>query len=144
MNALPSFLMNLLAAPPSTGGGVHNWLFKTARHLHAHMPAPKIVALLDSRVQQCGRLVTRREIQEAVRDSMACAWQHQGGGRAQAVAAPKWPTLDEEHRAAITCEGAGVADLWEFSNPRVKVGRQNRFQPHQVINALMAETSRKK
>ena len=125
MKTLPPFLTDMLAAPPSTGGGVHNWLFKTARHLHAHMPAPKIVALLDSRVQQCGRLVTRREIQEA-------------------VAAPKWPALDEEHRAAITCEGAGVADLWEFSNPRVKVGRQNRFQSHQVINALMAETSRKK
>lgn len=79
MKTLPPFLTDMLAAPPSAGGGVHNWLFRAARNLHAHMPAPEIMALLESRVQQCGRPVSRREIQEAVQASMTCAWQPGGG-----------------------------------------------------------------
>lgn len=33
----PKFLDELLANPPTAGTGVHNWLFKVSRQLHAHM-----------------------------------------------------------------------------------------------------------
>jgi hypothetical protein len=31
---LPQFVRDLLSAPPQRGGGLHNWLFRTARVLH--------------------------------------------------------------------------------------------------------------
>ena len=42
---LPPFLRELLAAPPRAGEGVHDWIFRVARQLHAHLPAVEIVAL---------------------------------------------------------------------------------------------------
>ena len=45
MKTLPPFVDEMLAAPPQAGaGGVHNWLFRVARQLHAHLPAGEIVA----------------------------------------------------------------------------------------------------
>jgi hypothetical protein len=72
---LPSFLNEMLAVPPRAGEGVHNWLFRVARQLHAHLPAPEIIALLESRVQGCGRHVSRKEITDAVQSALPCAWQ---------------------------------------------------------------------
>jgi hypothetical protein len=45
---LPPFLRDLLAAPPRAGEGVHPWLFRVARHLHAHLPAGEIIGLLEN------------------------------------------------------------------------------------------------
>ena len=72
---LPQFILELLAAMPKAGDGIHLWLFRVARQLHAHLPAPEIVALLESRVANCGRLVSRHEIEDAVKNALACAWQ---------------------------------------------------------------------
>ena len=47
---LPKFIVDLLASPPPAGEGVHNWLFRVARQLHAHLPAVEIVTLLESQV----------------------------------------------------------------------------------------------
>ena len=63
---LPKFIVDLLATPPPAGEGVHSWLYRVARQLHAHLPAVEIVALLESRVQGCGRHVSRKEITDAV------------------------------------------------------------------------------
>ena len=68
---LPAFLQDMLAAPPQAGEGVHGWLFRVARHLHAHLPAGEIVSLLESRVANCGRFVPRNEIVEAVKIRLA-------------------------------------------------------------------------
>jgi hypothetical protein len=119
MNNLPPFLDELLAAPPRAGEGVHRWLFRVARQLHAHLPALEIIALLESRVRNCGRTVSRQEIEKAVRDSLSCAWQPAGCAEA-ARAAPKWPALNEEQRGAIVRDGGGLADLWELSCPRIE------------------------
>jgi hypothetical protein len=70
---LPEFILELLAAPPRAGEGVHHWLFRVARQLHAHLPAVAIIALLESRVQNCGRHVSRKEITDAVQNALACA-----------------------------------------------------------------------
>ena len=74
-SALPPFLRELIAVPPRAGTGVHQWLFKIGRQLHAHMPAGDIVKLLESRVANCGRHVSRAEIVSAVQNSLTCAWQ---------------------------------------------------------------------
>jgi hypothetical protein len=47
---LPAFVQDMLRAPPRAGEGVHNWLFRVARQLHARLPALEIVSLLESRV----------------------------------------------------------------------------------------------
>ena len=46
-STLPQFVRDLLATVPRSGNGVHRWLFRVARHLHAHLPAGAIVTLLE-------------------------------------------------------------------------------------------------
>lgn len=116
---LPQFLQDLLASPPRAGEGVHAWLFRVARQLHAHLPATEIVALLESRVATCGRHVSRSEILDAVKNSLACAWQpSQSAAPTRATA--KWPEPNLEQIEAICADGYGLADLWENSKPRIE------------------------
>jgi hypothetical protein len=116
---IPAFLRAMLDAPPPAGEGVHLWLFRVARHLHAHLPAGEIVALLESRVVNCGRHVPRSEIVSAVQSSLANAWQPKGhAGPVQTTR--KWPTLNREQREAIVSDGGGLADLREMSPWRIE------------------------
>jgi hypothetical protein len=124
MKSLPLFIDEMLAAPPCAGEGVHDWLFRVARQLHAHLPAVEIVALLESRVQNCGRHVSRKEIEDAVKNSIPCAWQPKGNA-APVQSAAKWPKVNHEQRAAILRDGGGLADLWELSKPRIEDNGQH-------------------
>jgi hypothetical protein len=119
MKTLPSFIDEMLAAPPHAGEGVHNWLFRIARQLHAHLPAGEIVALLESRVAGCGRHVSRKEIEDALKNALACAWQPRGNA-APVPAVSKWPGVNQEQREAILRDNGGLADLWEASKPRLE------------------------
>jgi hypothetical protein len=128
----PPFLHDLLTSPPCAGEGVHGWLFRVARQLHAHLPAGDIVRLLESQVAQCGRNVPRSEIVAAVQNSISCAWQPAGKvGPVQAVS--KWPTVNGEQREAIIRAGGGLADLWEASPIRIEDNEQ-RTEP--IIDRL--------
>jgi hypothetical protein len=121
---LPEFLRDMLVTPPRAGEGVHDWLFRVARQLHAHLPAGEIVRLLESRVAGCGRHVSRKEIEDAVKNSIGYAWQARGNAVAvQSVS--KWPKVNVELRAAIIRDGDGLADLWELSNPRIEDSEQH-------------------
>jgi hypothetical protein len=132
IDQLPAFLQELLAAPPQAGEGVHGWLFRVARQLHAHLPAGEIVSLLESRVATCGRFVPRNEIVEAVKNSLACAWQP--GSRSQPIhAAPKWPSVNQEQREAVIRNGGGLVDLWEQSPVRIE---DNASHTEEIIDAL--------
>ena len=122
-STLPPFIVEMLAAPPRAGEGVHLWLFRLARQLHAHLPAVAIIALLESRVQGCGRHVSRKEITDAVQNALACAWQP-GGGVAPGSHAAKWPGVNTEQREAIVRAGGGLAVLWELSCPRYEDAAQ--------------------
>jgi hypothetical protein len=114
---LPSFLVELLKACPHTGEGVHNWLFRVARQLHAHMPALEIVNLLERMTENCGRFVPRSEIVSAVQNSIGCAWQP--GNQSQSIQpAPRWPSVNLEQREAIISDGSALVDLWEASPVR--------------------------
>jgi hypothetical protein len=119
MKTLPPFIDEMLTAPPRAGEGVHDWLFRVARQLHAHLPAGEIVNLLENRVQGCGRHVSRKEIEDAVKNSIPCAWQPKGNA-APVQSAAKWPRVNQEQRAAVLRDNGGLADLWELSRPRIE------------------------
>ena len=119
-------------APPRAGEGVHDWLFRVARQLHAHLPAVEIVSLLESRVANCGRFVPRSEIISAVQNALPCAWQP--GSQSQSIhSAPKWPSVNQEQREAVIASGFGLVDLWEFSSPRID---DDKAHTEQIIDRL--------
>jgi hypothetical protein len=128
---LPPFLRDMLAAPPRAGEGVHDWIFRVARQLHAHLPAVEIVALLETRVANCGRPVPRHEIISAVQNSLASAWQP--GQRTTATPTAKWPSVNAEQHEAIIKDGGGLADLWELSPVRID---DNKQHTEEIINRL--------
>ena len=128
----PAFVQDMLTERPRAGEGVHNWLFRVARQLHAHLPAGEIVSLLESRVANCGRFVPRNEIISAVQNALPCAWQP--GCRSQPIhAAPKWPSVNQEQREAVITSGFGLVDLWELSNPRIE---DDKAHTEQIIDRL--------
>jgi len=127
---LPKFICELLENPPRAGEGVHHWLFKVARQLHAHLPAGEIIALLESRTASCGRAVPRTEIVSAVQNALPSAW-HPNVAPIQSVT--KWPKVNEEQRAAIIRDNGGLADLWDLSSPRID---DNAAHTEEIIDAL--------
>ena len=118
---LPGFLQTMLANCPRAGGGVHAWLYATARQLHTHIADKREQAdLLAAYAANCGRHIPRREIEAAVRDSEANAWRPQGPGQAaRPEAKPTWPAVNQEQREAVLRDGIGLADLWEASPVRL-------------------------
>jgi hypothetical protein len=121
---VPPFIHDLLANPPRSGEGVHRWIFRVSRLLHAYLPASEIVSLLENAVSNCGRHVPRSEIIDAVKNSLVCAWQP-SGDPARKPAVPKWPTVNHEQREAVARDNGGVVDLWELSRPRIEDSRQH-------------------
>jgi hypothetical protein len=121
---LPPFLRDLLNAPPHAGEGVHAWLFRVARQLHAHLPAVEIVSLLETRVAHCGRHVSHNEVVSAVQNSIGCAWQPDRSATPKATYS-KWPTVNQEQREAIIHDGGGLAELWELSPVRIEDNEQH-------------------
>jgi hypothetical protein len=125
--ALPPFLRELIESPPKAGEGIHNWMFRVARQLHAHLPATEIVSVLESRAANCGRHVGRAEIVSAVQSSLACAWTP-ANSAARAKPLGKWPAVNKEHREAIVRDGGALADLWEISPWRLEdTAKQTEF-----------------
>jgi hypothetical protein len=110
---LPHFLCDLLENPPRAGEGIHAWLFKVARHLHVHLPAGEIVALLENKVANCGRNVPRLEIVSAIQNALPCAWLPSHSHPVKS--AVKWPQVNQAHRDAVIRDGGGLADLWQLS-----------------------------
>jgi hypothetical protein len=115
---LPQFLRDLIASPPQHGAGVHQWLFKVARQLHAHRDSETIVSLLTAVVEGCGRHVPEREIRAAVVEAEKCAWRPSGNTSTAWTPPPppKWPAVDEaKRRGVIEAENFTLADLWDAS-----------------------------
>lgn len=102
---LPDFLKDLIACPPKHGEGVHQWLFKISRQLHAHRDENSIFNLLAAATSDCGRYVGEKEIWDAIKDSRTCAWMPTGGRKAATPKPrPKWPTVATEAIKAIIDE----------------------------------------
>ena len=133
VKSIPQFAAVLLASCPTSGAGVHNWLFRTARVLHHCRPSEEIEALLEAASHGCGRNVPAREIQDAVRNSMACEYVPGQSRRRSAKAIAKgephfvlgaprrgWPKRNEQAVDAVCTDGWGLADLWEASPVRLE------------------------
>jgi hypothetical protein len=95
----------MLAACPSHGDGVHNWLFKAARLLHAYHSPTEICNILAENSAGCGREVPDREIEDAVRNSSKITWVRgkkkgvKKGSRSPGVR--RWPAVDKALRQSI-------------------------------------------
>lgn len=124
MKQLPQFAADMLASCPTSGEGVHSWLFRTARVLHAYRPEGEITALLEAASHNCGRLVPAREINSAVHDSRNCAYQP-GQKAPRNRKQGKWPDRNRQAVEDICANAPGVADLWEASPVRLEEGRQH-------------------
>jgi len=129
--ALPDFLRNMITVPPRAGEGVHMWLFRVARQLHAHLPSTAIISLLETRAATCGRHVSRAEIVAAVQNSITCAWQPSRSATSKPTHS-KWPNVNQLQLEAVARTG-GLADLWELSPIRIE---DNEPHTEEIIDRL--------
>jgi hypothetical protein len=111
---LPQFVRDLLGSPPRRGGGLNLWFYRVARLLHPYRTAAEIERLLMAAT--AGQPVKRGEIERAVANSAATAWQP--GQRIGSAPVPAWPRVNAEQREAIVASALGLVDLWEASPVR--------------------------
>ena len=130
---LPGFLADLLASCPAAGDGVNPWLFRVSRHLHVHMDAEAMFALLRQKTEGCGRFVSDNEIRRQIKCSRASAFQPKDPeifARIWGVPTPRvigvdssagnirpnpWPKPNIDAIREIVAGGWGLYDLWEAS-----------------------------
>jgi len=128
--ALPRFVRDLIASPPTRGHGLNLWFYRVARVLHPYRDSAEIVELL--KAATAGELVKHGEIERAVRRSMATAWKPgqvpQNTGQASA-----WPKLNAKQRETVVASGACLVDLWETSPIRFE---KNESHTEEIIDAL--------
>ena len=106
--------------------------FQVARQLHAHLTAGEIIVLLESRVQGCGRHVSRKEIEDAVKNSIGVRVAAARQRRSSAIREQMAET-ERGKRAAIIRDSGGLADLWELSRPRIE---DNLAHTEEIIDRL--------
>ena len=123
---LPRWAADILANPPRSGTGFHDWLFRTARALwKCGRNESEITAILENAAATCGRRVSAREIQDAVKNACTGAFQPASRWR-------PWPGLNCEQREAIIESGYGLVDLWETSPIRL----DNSSHTEEIIDQL--------
>jgi hypothetical protein len=107
---LPRWAADIIANPPKSGEGFHRWLFRAAHALwKCGREEYEIKALLENAANTCGRCVTEREIEDALRNSRTAAFQ------SAHFQQRRWPAVNIEQRDAIIRDGGGLVDLWEIS-----------------------------
>jgi hypothetical protein len=132
VSQLPRFILDLMAAAPRHGEGVHSYLFRLSRLLHRYRSESEIIATLCALTADCGRVVPENEIIEAVRNSLPHAWQSHDQS-APITTAPKWPKVNQEQREAVIRDGGGLVDLWELSRTRID---DNESHTEQIVDQL--------
>jgi hypothetical protein len=135
-NPLPEWLETMLANPPTAGNGVHDWLFQTARQLHAHMGTVEIEKTLEARLEGCGRHVPMREIRDAIKNSSRCAWEPTGQTGVTQTPLPLRPEADTAQIDRIVRTGIGLYDFWECSPVRFD-DADGPLQTEYVIDQLI-------
>jgi hypothetical protein len=108
---LPQWAADIVANPPRSPGGFHNWTFRAARALwKCGRSEYDIRAILENAAATCGRHVPAREIDDAIRNSQVSAFQPFTGQY------HTWPEFNEEQRRAVIAETqCSLVDLWEAS-----------------------------
>ena len=126
---LPQWCADIIANPPQSGDGFHNWLFRAALALwKCGRNENDISAILENAASTCGRHVPASEIQDAVTNSQRDAFQPDN-----LVSRPIWPKVDVEKRKAAISDSGNLADLWELSKPRIE---SNHPWTEQIIDRL--------
>jgi hypothetical protein len=126
---LPRFVRDLLASPPTRGGGLNNWFYRVARVLHPYRDPAEIVELL--KAATAGEPVKHGEIERAVENSKATAWRP--GQASHSAPRPAWPKLNFEQQASAIASGYGLVDLWEASPVRLE---DNKSHTEELIDIL--------
>jgi hypothetical protein len=107
---LPRWCTDIISAPPPSGDGFHNWMFRAARALWVcGRNENEIRAILENAATTCGRCVPDREIADAIKNSRRSASQ------SESFRPRPWPCVNLEQREAIIASGSGLVDLWETS-----------------------------
>ena len=129
MNAtLPQWAADILTTPPRSGEGFHLWLFRAARALwKCGRDENDIREILENAAATCGRCVSLREIEDAVRNSRKGAFQPASAQRRA------WPSVNAEQREAVIATGFGVVDLWGISPIRFE---DSAMHTEEIIDAL--------
>ena len=109
-------MLDLIAAMPARGEGLHKWLFRVARVLHPYRTADEIIQLL--RAATAGEPLKKGEIESAVERSKSVAWK--AGQKRTATIQPAWPKIDTQKRQEIIATGENLTDLWEASPVRIE------------------------
>jgi hypothetical protein len=130
MKELPQFLLDLLAATPSRGGGLNLHLFRLARLLWAFRTENEIIETL--RAVTAGEPIRRGEIERAVARSKACAWTP---GKPSQYVAPAWPEIGQDLRQSVIAARDGLADLWESSPVRIE---DDQSHTEEIIDQLFS------
>lgn len=125
---LPQFVRDMLSAPPQRGGGLHNWLFRTARVLHPFRSREEIIDLLRNAAH--GEPLQVGEIENAVDNAAGCAWSP---GTSSTRTSSPWAAVDHSKRAEIIANGPGLYDLWEMS-PRLLDDEESHTE--EIIDVL--------
>jgi hypothetical protein len=141
----PPFLVELVDSCPAAGDGVNFWLYKVARHLHAHLDPESIFTLLKTKTRGCGRPVRDQEILRQIRESYAKAWRPLKSELfplAEALPAkfpglerppPAWSEHDLDRINAVVTSGPGLYDLWEQSPTRFE---DNESHAEEIIDRI--------
>ena len=128
---LPQWCIDIVANPPRSGEGFHNWLFRAARALwKCGRDENEIREILKNAAITCGRLVSMREIADAVRNSQVNAF------RPADKQYQPWPSLNREQREAVIATGFGLVDLWEISPVRFA---DNESHTEELIDRLFPD-----
>jgi hypothetical protein len=121
-------VISLTETIPVAGEGVNNSLFCVARKLHLLGVIPDVIEhLLEQETQDCGRYVSPKEIERAVRNSAPDALRKRPRFR-------KWPRRNFEQIEAIGLGGIKLADLRRLSPVPLESSRPDA---EAIIDALL-------
>jgi len=131
---LPKFIIDLLKSPPqrAENGGLHNWLFRMACLLHAHLSEEEVLEILKAVTSD--QYVKYNEVEDAVRNSKGREWRP--GSSSRVDRQPAWPKINQEQREAIIASEGGFVDLWESSPIRFD---DQESHTEQIVDALFPE-----
>jgi hypothetical protein len=120
---LPKFAMELLSSCPTAGTGVHSWLFKCARVLHAFFPdKEELFHLMEDASKECGRHVPYNEIADAIQNSGPCAWRPDQRFQQDRKRRPLWPPKNYAQIQEIAQDGPTIDELESTSPTRFHGG----------------------
>jgi len=125
---LPLWCADIIANPPRSGEGFHPWMFRAARALwKCGRTENDIRAVLENAAATCGRYVSSREIEDAIRNSRGGAFE------SASVRCRPRPTINYEQREAIIAKAGGLVDTWEASPVRPQ---DNKPHTEAIIDQL--------